>query len=411
MALLMCLSQFAACGDKNDGGDSSNSGSSGNSTDTEVSVTLSSQVDKFIDYIKDGEYLKAIECYESELYGNYQYESEASEGIEALLKNLNRDILNGQKSESESKKITGAVDSVLSQTKIRVDNYDDLKSSINESVVSKAAFLAGKELEDLKKYIDAIEAYAAVIEPDSNYMEARNAIDRCVQTAKKDVLAAASAFAAEGKYVEALTKLEELYGKLPDDDSELEAKITVYVKAYVSDTIEKSENAFVTPATDYTAALEIINSALQYLPNDKDLKDKKAYYQSFAPVNLYDMEELKGSAITKANDEDIYGNKYAKCFRNNCDLSYHLNKSYNTFEATIYVLSKKNNSLYMTAEIYADGKIIYQNLKISDNSTQPFQIKLDVTGVEELRIVLHDGDSIAANHFGITNMIIQRTVK
>ena len=168
MALLMCLSQFAACGDKNDGGDSSNSGSSGNSTDTEVSVTLSSQVDKFIDFIKDGEYLKAIECYESELYGNYQYESEASEGIEALLKNLNGEILNGQKSESDSKKITGAVDNVLSQTKIRVDNYDDLKSSINESVVSKAAFLAGKELEDLKKYIDAIEAYAAVIESDSN---------------------------------------------------------------------------------------------------------------------------------------------------------------------------------------------------------------------------------------------------
>lgn len=408
MALLMCLSQFAACGDKNEGGDKGNSGIS---KDTEVSVNLSTQVDEFIDLVKDGEYLKAVEYYEGKLYGNYQYESEASDGMEALLKNLNREILNGQKSESDSKKITGAVENVLSKTNINIADYDVLKANINGSIASKAAFLAGKELEGLEKYVDAIEEYAAVIESDSDYAEAQNAIDRCVQTAKKDVLATAKAFVDEGKYVEAITELEELNSKLPDKDSELESKMNVYKKAYASDTIEKAEEAFVTPATDYRAALDIINAALQHLPDDENLNEKKAYYQSFFPVNVYDMEKVKGSAITKSNDEDIYGNEYTKCFRNNCDLTYHLDESYNTFEATIYVLSKKNYSLDMTAEIYADGKLIYQNLKISDNSTQPFKIELDVTGVEELRIVLDEGDNIAANHFGITDMIIQRTKK
>lgn len=405
VALLMCLSQLAACGENND------SINSGMSNDTEVSVALSSPVEQFIDFIKNGEYLKAVESYEKDLYGNYQYESEASDGIAALLKDLNKEILNGQKSESESKKITGAVDSVLSKTNISVTDYDELKMSINGSVASKAAFSAGKELEGLRQYVDAIAEYKKVIESDSDYMEAKNAIDRCVQAAKKDALDAAAAFADEGKYTDAIAELNELNSKLPYGDSELEAKITVYTKAYASDTVAKAEEAFVTPSTDYVEALEIINTALQYLPDNEDLNDKKAYYQSFFPVNIYDIEEVKGSAIRKSNDEDIYGNEYTKCFRNNCDLTYHLDESYNTFEATIYVLSKKNNSLDMTAEIYADGKLIYQNLKISDNSTQPFKIELDVTGVEELRIVLDDGDRIAANHFGITNMIIQRTEK
>ncbi len=416
MALLMCLSQFAACGDKNEGGDKGNSGIS---KDTEVSVNLSSQVDEFIDLVKDGEYLKAVEYYEGKLYGNYQYESEASDGIEALLKNLNREILNGQKSESDSKKITGAVDNVLSKTNINIADYDVLKANINGSIASKAAFLAGKELEGLEKYVDAIEEYAAVIESDSDYAEAQNAIDRCVQTAKKDVLATAKAFVDEGKYVEAITELEELNSKLPDKDSELESKMNVYKKAYASDTIEKAEEAFVTPATDYRAALDIINAALQYLPDDEDLGKKKTYYQSFAPVNLYDMEVLKGKADTKTTDEDIYGNEYVKCFWagyssmiwNETDITYNLNNAYNTFEAIVYCRSNKNEAQNMTVEIYADGKVVYQDLKIPDNSTVAFAIDLDVTSVNDLRIVLGRSDGAIGAGIGMTDMIIQRTKK
>ena len=414
MALLLCLSQFAACnGDSSDSGDTTvttNGDGTSAVTSAESSDLADSQVAKFINFIKEGEYLKAVECYNDELYGNYEYELEASEGVENLLKELNSGILSGEKSEKDSKKLTGAVDNVLAQTNMSVEGYDELKASINESVASKAAFLAAKELESLKQYADAIAEYKKVLETDSNYKDATDSIATCTEAYKQSVFAEAVSLAESDKYIDAIAKLKGLAEVLPDD-SEVSAKLTVYEKTYISNTITAAEAAFVTPATDYTAALDIINAALQYFPENEDLKAKKSYYESFTPVNLYDMEEIKGSAITKANDEDIYGNEYAKCFRNNCDLSYHLDKKYNTFKATIYVLSKKNYTEYMTAEIYADGNIIYRNLKISDNSTQPFVIELDVTGAEELRIVLDDGDSIAANHFGITNMMIQRTAK
>ena len=390
-----------------------------NSADDETTVALSSQVDKFMDFVRSGEYLKAVEYYNDKLYGNYQLEEEAAIGMADLLKSLQREILNGQKSESDAKKITGVVDIVLAQTDINIEKYDQLQAGINEAVASKAAFLAGKELESLKKYVEAISEYAIVCEYDSNYEEATEAIERCLNTAKKDALANAASLAGSGRYVEAISRLDELNSNLPNNDSDLEAKISVYTKAYISNTIDEASNSFVTPSTDYSTALNIINAALQHFPNDESLNEKKAYYQSFAPVNLYDMKTLKGKASKLTTDTDIYGNSYQKCFWsgyssmiwNETDISYHLDKSYNTFQATIYARSNKNGVQNMIAEIYADGKIIYQNLQIPDNSTQPFTINLDVTGVKELRIVLNRNYGDIRSGIGMTNMIIQKTVK
>lgn len=412
MAILFCLFQLAGC-------DGENADTEKNSEDTEAPVVLSSQVDKFMDLVRDGEYLKAVEYYNDKLYGNYQFEEDAADGIADLLKSLNKEILNGQKSEADAKKITSVVGDVLAQTNINVEGYAQLQASINEAVASKAAFLAGKELESLKKYVDAISEYGSVFEYDSNYKEATEAIERCLNTAKKDVLADAASLADSGKYIEAISKLDELNNDLPCNDSELEAKIYVYTKAYISDTIDGASKAFVTPSTDYSTALNIINAALQHFPNDESLNEKKAYYQSFAPINLYDMKALKGEASMLDTDTDIYGNNYQKCFRagysimiwNDTDISYHLDKSYNTFQATMYARSRNNDVQNMVAAIYADGQIIYQNLKIQDNSTQPFTINLDVTGVKELRIVLDRNNGAIGSGIGMTNMIIQKTVK
>ena len=65
----------------------------------------------------------------------------------------------------------------------------------------------------------------------------------------------------------------------------------------------------------------------------------------------------------------------------------------------------------MVVEIYSDGKIVYQNLNIADNSTQPFIISLDVTGVTELRIVLTRNNGAIGAGIGMTNMVVQKTVK
>lgn len=403
MALLICLLQFVACGENSTDKDSGD-------YYMENPYAADSRVVKFMNFIKEGEYLKAIECYNYELYGNFQLEAEASDGIVQLLNDLNKEILNGRKSELDSKKITGTIDNVLSKTSISVDSYNKLKKSINESTLSKAAFLAGKELEGLKQYVDAIEEYKKVISADSNFKDANDAIKVCTAAHKQNVFSDAASLAENGNYIDAIAKIRNLIMILPND-SDISAKLSVYEKMYISNAINSAEQAFVTPATDYKAALDIINAALQHFPENEDLNAKKTYYQTFFPVNLYDMKIFKGSASKKALHMDIYDNKYEKCFVDDTWVTYYLDKSYNTFKATIYCFEKRT-SAYMGAEIYADGKIIYQNLKIKNDATKPFTINLDITGVEELKIVLNDTDlSWNYDGLGMANIIIQKTVK
>ena len=87
------------------------------------------------------------------------------------------------------------------------------------------------------------------------------------------------------------------------------------------------------------------------------------------------MKKMKGDASKLETDEDIYDNEYEKSFWSgygsysiwyDTDVTFNLNKAYNTFTATLYSRSSKNEAQYMTAEIYADGKVIYQNLKFED---------------------------------------------
>jgi tetratricopeptide (TPR) repeat protein len=307
---------------------------------------------------------------------------------------------------------------VLSNTNIVVSDYDTIKTNIGVSIASKAAFSAAKELETLKKYTDAITEYKKVIDTDSNYNEAQIAIERCTATLKQTVFDKVETLVGNNEYISAIAQLKELSTKLPEDD-EIIAKISVYEKVYISNTIETAAAAFVTPSKDYSNALSIINSALQYYPDNIDLNAKKNYYQTFAPVYLFDMTKLKGEADTLKTDTDIYGNSYEKCFwagynsmlYNSTDISYNLSKTYNTFTATVYCRSKKNDVQNMTVEIYADGKLVFQKLKIADNATTPFTINLDVTGVTELRIVLDRDTGAIASGIGMTDMIVQKTTK
>lgn len=440
VVLSLCLLLLFGCGGKNEGVESQlNSGleilesaleseideflkpdtgiSKIPQTETNNQLNNGSDVDEFLNYIKNGEYIKAVEIYNDELYGNYQLEFEASDGVSILLEELVKDVLSGKTSENEAEMIMGTVGNVLSEVPVTVEDYDGFREKLYEAVESKAAFLAGKELEEMGEYIEAIVSFKVVLKADSNYREASAAIERCAGIAKENAVTSAEALAKDGRYIEAIQELYEIK-EVVLNDSEVVSKITVYEKAYISDTVLSAEEVFVTPAEDYSEALDIINAALQYFPDSKDLNEKKAYYQSFMPVNLYDMESLRGSASRKDVDQDTYGNDHEKCFIveyayfswHRTDISYHLDKSYNTLEVTIYGRSTGNDAEIMTAEIYADGKLLYQNLEIPDNSTPPFTVDFDVTGVEELRIVLPKSRTAAVG-IGMTDMIIQRTVK
>jgi len=378
-----------------------------------------SPINDFIKLIKSGEYLKAVEYYNTEIFGNYSREYDSKQEILNLLDSLYYDILNGTKDSSDSDKLLATIDRVMSNTDFSIDSYQEKKANIESALLSKLSYKSGCELENFKNYSDAISEYKKVIEDDSDYSLAQDAIKRCTSSFKEEVFSYIAILIENNNFTDAIAKLKELNAVAPHDN-EILSKITTYEKAYIKHIVSESEKIFVNPEKDYSQALSIINAGLQHYKDNEELNFKKAYYESFAPINLYDMKKLKGSASSYDTDSDIYGNDYSKCFWAgydswmiwyDTDISYNLNNQYNRFTATLFSRSKSNTTQEMTVIIYGDGKPLYENYSIKDNSTKAFDVEINVTGISELRIVLTRNGGGICSGIGMTNMIIQKTVK
>ncbi len=419
--LVVCSLALTACDGEDDGKAGESSGASNMSNASNVVSEEASEdeptVKEFLNFINDGKYIDAIECYNKNIYGNYEYEEKVEETISGMLTDLNNDILAGSKSEQDGKKVLNVLDNVMAETSLAIENYSSVKEEIGVSILSKTSFMAGQELEQLKNYVDAVSEYAKVVAKDSNYTEAQNAMDRCTAEAKKIVLDKAASLVSKGEFVEAIDALEEFDDKIPNDN-EILAKMTVYQKTYVSNVLEQAEKLFVNPESDWAASLGVVNAALQHLPFDESLISERDYYFSFSPASVYDMNKLKGSAHDEDTMTDIYGNTYEKCFvayGTSTDVSYYLNGNYNKFEATLFCYSDSNSYINAKLIIYGDEKILYQKLSIKDNATKPTNIEIDVTGVSELRIEFRkqdNGNAITGSpKAGLSNMYLQKTVK
>ncbi len=371
-------------------------------------------VQAFTQLVIDSEYANAIEYYNTNLVGNYELEMGAQNGIMDLCTDVNEKILSGEYDEKTANNKIGVLNKVVDGIGVTPDGYQDAVEAIEFSLESKAAYTAAADLETLKNYTNAIEQYKLVIESDSNYASAQEAIERCTETLKSEALAEAEELVGENDYIGAINVLSEAFKALPEE-SDLQAKITVYEKSYISHVLSEADDAFVTPATDYKAALSIINAGLQYYPEDAGLLEKKDYYASYAPVSVYDMTAVRGTIDKRSSKTDIYQNDFNDCFAISSlakqnDITFDLNKKYNTFSFTVFGMCDTNTTYYGRVYIYGDNVLLYQKESIASNAIRPFDITVDVSGVSELRIVL-ERDTAGFDCIGMTNMYLQKTVK
>ncbi len=228
---------------------------------------------------------------------------------------------------------------------------------------------------------------------------------------RKKILAQAQERADEEQYLEARNLLK-TYLSAHADDTEVKTAYDEYEEKYVEQQIEAAKAVFVTPTTDYPQALEIINAAVQNVPDHAQLEAEKEYYQSFVPVNLYDRKPFLGNLNPSSSDSDNRGNSYTKCFVIYSDQSaaYDLMGLYNTLTLTIYGRDDHVNTYYGTIDIYGDNVLLYSNQEIAING-KAFTINVDVTGVSDLKIVAYGYSSAWTDCYGITDMIVQRTTK
>lgn len=353
----------------------------------------------FSRYVSEGEYLKAVECYNTMMVGNIVLEAEATNILTEYCNTLYADVLSGTATTQQGKNGIALIERINGEIAVLdPDDCDMLMNNIEVAISSKTAFVAAEELYSLGDYKNAIVLYSEIIVNDSNYAEACNAISECKMRYKTEQMNEAAESVSGGNVLRALSILNDLSAFL-GEDSEIKAKITVYEKKYITDTIKNAGDAFVTPKTDYLAALSIINGALQNYPQDKTLLEKASYYQSFAPVYLYDVDPYEGHIGTDSTDEDMFGTVYSAVLYNG-EGTYNLDKKYNELSMTIFLREARNS----TFAVYGDGILLYKETIISNS--RPFEVTVDITGVTDLKI-----DFPSPSYMGLANAYFQKTVE
>lgn len=401
------LFSFTACGNVEENVNGNESGIEGD--DFNVSNT---EVKDFATYLSENAYEDAINQYNENIAGNAELEMEAADCVKTYMENTVTGILAGKYTEKEAKVRSTTAEKIYTATNCEISEYDTLTESLTQALNSKVAYESGVSLLDSQNYVDAIAEFDKVLENDCNYSTASEKRTEAIDSYKVKVIGDADSRVNANDYPGAIDILKKAVEVLPED-SELLTKLNTSEKNYIAKTLTDADAIF-TDYTKYEDALAIIRATLQYYPEDASLIKKRDYYNSFALVNLYDMDAVKGTLDKETTDTDIYNNAYTKCFyigyRSDETATYSLNAEYNNFSTKVYGRCAENKASQCTLIITGDGKILYENYNIADNG-KAFDINLDITGIDELTIFMEAGGSFDSEGYGMTNTIVQRTEK
>ncbi len=372
------------------------------------------EVKDFVACLQENAYEDAIAQYNTAIAGNAELEAEAAECMNSYMADISAGLLSGKYDAGAAEVRSTTAQKVHSSTGCQISEYDELISDIEQALASRAAYESGLELFESENYREAITEFELVLPEDANYENASAKSKEASELYKEKVLEEAELLQKNGDYLEAISVLEEA-AEIITEDSTLLSKINTCERQYISQTISDAEAVF-TGADQYEEALGIIQSALAHYPDDPELAEKREYYVSFAPVNLYDLTPIKGEVSRLAADTDTYQTEHAKCFWNGyswmvyseTNATFLIDRGYNRFTATIYGRSSKNQTGYYSVKIYGDGVTLYENTRIADNGSS-FEISADVTGIKELTIVMESASGSVSDGIGMTEMILQRS--
>ena len=382
--VLAVLISLAAC-----------SGGDGGLSAKDLGVT-DKKIEVFADHVLKDQYAEAIDFYNKEISGNSQLETEAASCLQQYLTEIEANAFAGKYDDTQARTKENTVEKVYLSTNCKPDRYEELKAG---------------------NYADAIAEFSKVSPRDSDYTTALEKKAQATETFKSQILKKAKDYQSGQDFVKAIETLKNGASVLPED-VDIRAQITTSEKTHIQSIVAEAESVF-TEYTKYEDALKLIQSGLQYYSDSQILLDKREYYQSYVPMNLYDMDAVKGEAATYEVDKDTYNNEHKKCFyvgygewsiwSGETNITFDLKGQYNRFTATVYGRSTKNESDTYGVILYGDGKVLYENTDIRDNE-RPFQIEADVTGVSDLTVVMRRVEGgVITRGIGLTDMILQKT--
>ncbi len=333
-----------------------------------------------------------------------------------------------------------------------IESYSvyDIAENLERLHISKEHYVLAEQYMIVGEYIKAIDEYQGVMHFDKNFFEVTDKIKEAREKYIVSILDKATAFVTEhGDFYAAFNTLqaaeisddrisneqhkyftewesniiaraEEAYNtndystaidillEMPWTTDRTKILIDQYSYEWEQSVIEEAKTAF-SDNKDYNSAIKVLqNSGI-----DSDVINQRIdYYLTYVPKYLTTLKPTEekyvaegcyyGDESTDVNNKKYntdyiirpYGSFSWSDYADSDDegyITYYLNKEYSTLSATLYRTYATLSMSYDTkpvVKIYGDGALLYTAPTIDKNTYDPIKIKVDITGVRELKIVI-----------------------
>ena len=276
--------------------------------------------------------------------------------------------------------------------------YKEALDAENERKIKEAVDAAvdeAKELISKKKWSEAYNVLAKASGTYSGREELKTAIADLKDKYAAALIKSADKLSKEGKHLNAIEKIDGAYSWL-DARKEITDARQKYTDAYIKETIKKAKSAFEAgkDKKDYKKAISVLQTAVNKIGWNEKLNKEIEKYQEYIPVDLTTLEPYHESKWIefKKDVEDSLGNTYStgiEACNGDQFMTWDLGGRYTVLTAKgIIERWDRNISTERkpsTLRIYGDDVLLYEKTDIK-STTKPYDIKVDITGVTDLRI-------------------------
>ena len=294
------------------------------------------------------------------------------------------------------------------------DAVEEADVRITAAYYEQKAYDAGNDYLQQGKYRQAAESFAQVVNQNAPYFQsAHEKYEQAIQAYRESVISQADKLAENEDYVSIMSLLNEALQFLQEDGTLQEAE-RFYSTRFEEAVLADAKAAFTTGG--YENALDILRQRYAQMRfTSSAIEEAIAYYESYAPVSLADIEPYYQTTwfpSVSREVKDNFGNVYDWAFivggAFSDSATYSVKKNYTTLSATVAV-PNGNYSADMngTVTISGDGRILWQKTGI-DALTKPESFTVDISGVEDLTIEL-SGDLYALSSVAV--MIADVTIQ
>gem|GEM_PF-7121931 len=417
-------------------------------------------------YIEQGEYLSAIDEFKKVSPEHKSYNS-AQTQIQTATEGYSNDIaveidrlLSGAHYQEaievlNSAEATVGNNSILSVKRgevldcyridfiVRADKYAEENNFTGSfDILKEAELVTGKTDTLVQKHLEITEAYKAdfinrsqVHLSNKDYIEAlailttaqgifgvgdTEVADVIFTVNKSRVVEKIAEYEQAQDYVTAITYIDKEF-KFIENDAQILEKLNSFKGKYKERILAAAYEAYINEG--YQAAVSILQDASKVISNDDELSATQKAYSNCEPVYLSTLEAYETSSWAKigVSLENYTRDNYLTVYDGNHvltssqiyyvgNIKYYVNKEYNKLTGVCYVPYATRNDNYAGSaylrniQVYGDGALLYEKTG-GTNSDQPFEVSVDITGVEFLTI------NISSSGLCFGNVAISKDLK